>query len=298
MKKTVLSPGLLVGLSVKTRGGIEYKRQEISATQEDKTVIKRWETTSTVIDQPEYNAAQKERNRLRGLVTAVCIPTDFGCPLCPAEKESELEAAIKEAQDGASTWNAAAKYTQIHVYAIPAVIAKDSALAAEAIAAQMRELLTEARQAIQAAQPKAIKEACRKIRNMGAMLSPDLQEKTDKALKNARSIARKLVKRVEKAGESAAAVLEDINTQDLDQARYLFLDLAPLPDGEQNPEDMMPAADVQRFDGLFGGLLDGIEIPEIADEPAELDDADEEDEPGAAWAASAPDNGPAEIDVD
>lgn len=276
MKKIVLSPGFLVGLSARTHGGRKTSSTEIDSEREGARLTRELRTEIQIDDTIEYEAALKERNRLRGIITAVCIPSEFG-PLCPADREAELESAIAEAKAGEAAWNAQAKYTFISISALPAVIAQDSELAATAITAQVRDLLIKTVEAIKAADPKEIRENCKRLRNMSSMLSPELAAKADKALRNARSIARKLVKRVEKAGENAAAVLAEINAAEVDSARFEFLELSPLPEGADDGGEPLPAADMQRFDALddFAGLFDQPPTIPAADDTPDLDDDDD-----------------------
>lgn len=275
MKKIVLSPGFLVGLSARTHGGRKTSSTEIDSEREGARLTRELRTEIQIDDTIEYEAALKERNRLRGIITAVCIPSEFG-PLCPADREAELESAIAEAKAGEAAWNATAKHTFITISALPAVIAQDYELAATAITAQVRDLLIQTHKAIQAADPDEIRDNCKRLRNMSAMLSPELAEKANKALKNARSIARKIVKRVVNAGESAAQVLSEINAQEVNDARFAFLDLSPVPEGADDGGEALPAADVQRFDALddFAGLFDEMPAVPADDDAADLDDDD------------------------
>lgn len=294
MKKTMIQPGYLVGLSVKCRGGVEYKKTPVVTTHEDGREITTWETTRVLDDPTEFHAANKERGRLRAIISGLCIATPVGL-LCPKSREDELDKAIQTAQTDAQKWNTAAKFTYISVDCLPGEIAENAERAAKAITSEVRDLLQDMRGAVAKMDKDSIREAADKARSLAQMLSPELEEKVSKAVKNARSIARKIVKRVEKAGEDAASVLAEINTAELDQARFAFLDIAPTDVPQPEYAEMMPATDVQRFDSLFDGLIDEpLIVPvDLDDDAAELD-TDDTDAP----AVTVPTDEAPEIDLD
>jgi peptidyl-tRNA hydrolase len=277
MKTQTLKPGLLVALSVRMSGGITYDRVDISEVSEGGTLIRKWQTTSTIIDQAEYEAAGKRRDDIRGIIKKCCLQTAFGL-ICTLDKQPQLEAAIDQARAEAAGWNATASYNKIAVDVLPAIIARDSEAAAKAITSEVRDLLQEMRTAVQAAAPDEIKKACTKAKAIGQMLSESLQEDVDKAIAQARSIARRIVQRVEKEGAKAAEVLAECNTAAIDQARFTFLQLAPEDAPALDSGDTMPAADPQQFADLDTGL-EGLlfaPMPEQAPEAPILDDGEQD----------------------
>jgi hypothetical protein len=72
-------------------------------------------------------------------------------------------------------------------------------------------------------------------------------ERVTSAVEQARKAARTIVKRIEKKGESAASVLQDIQRGEIEKARFAFLDV-------DSPaiELSAPVADVGRFADLEG----------------------------------------------
>lgn len=271
MDVKTIKPGLLVALTSKAEGNRKYTSKEVDQQQQGASELRKWEGECFTRDVAEQEAAEKCRSEARGMIAKLCFKTDFGL-ICPEDREQELAEAIARAHAHVSAFNATAMYTRVYVDALPARIAKDDTAAAKAITKDVRELLDAMKAAIAAADPKAIRDTCNSARQIGQMLSADLEEKVSKAVANARSIARKIVARVEKAGESAAAVLADINTHDLDQARFCFGDLAPEPAGQ--PAESLPAADLQRFADLDGAGLEGLLFSPPAEDTAPALDMD------------------------
>ena len=71
----------------------------------------------------------------------------------------------------------------------------------------------------------------------------------------------KIVKRIEEAGETAAATFGDLSTGAIDGARFAFLDL----DGNAEhaaPDILMPAVNVQRVADLFAEIDQPAPSPE------------------------------------
>ena len=226
MKTSVLKPGFLVSLKTSLRGGVNYKRVDIEPdhTTEEGARVARWETARAIPDPAEFERATAARGKARSLVSAVCCASSFGL-LCPSLKESELQDAIAAARAVADAHNAGAALTHVDVYVLVGRVASDDAEAARAIASEIRELLDAMREGIKAADPTAIREAATKAKNLGAMLTVDVAGQVSAAIVEARAAARAIVQRVEKAGETAAAVVAECSTARIESARFAFLDL-------------------------------------------------------------------------
>lgn len=240
MKPQVLRPGLLVSLKTSIRGAVTYDRRDLEPEHADESGAgrrARWETIKHVPDAQALDAATAVRGKARSLVTAQCSASSFGL-LCPSARENDLADAIDAARALVTEHNRTST-AQVDVYVIAGRIAQDDAEAARAIAAEMRDLMDDILGGIKAADPEQIREAANKARAMGQMLTPGAAAKVSQAIEQARKIARELVKRVEKAGESAAAVVAEQATANIEAARFAFLDLdAP---AEISPQDA-PAA--------------------------------------------------------
>jgi len=248
MRTQVIRPGILVALRTTVSGGVSYSRVDLEARQEGDRAVRRWETTSTVEDPEEHERAAKARARARGEILKVVISsTAFGAYLCPLDRESELFAAITRARSITAEFNASAKYTQVTVNAIPARIAATDQEAAISIAGEIRDLLGAMDRGIAAMDPAAIREAASQASKLSAMLSDEQMAQVSDAIDQVRKAARTIVKRVEKGGEDAATVLQDIQRGAIEKARFALLDLdAPeAPTGET-----MPAVNVARFADL------------------------------------------------
>ena len=234
MQVSTLKPCLLVAVKTTIKGNVVYKRTDLEADhQVGEGKRARWETEREIQDAQEHEAAVKVRGQARSLIAAVCAPSSFGL-LCPISKEQDLLAAIEESRKLVNTYNFGAKLTTIGVFTIAGRIAASDYEAARAIADEVRSLMDDMSSGIKAADVSAVREAANKARALGSVLSPDIAGAVAGAVQQARSAAREIVRRVEKAGEAAADVVAELNTQCIDAARFMFLDMdevtaAPAP---------------------------------------------------------------------
>lgn len=262
MKTSVLKPGFLVSLKTSLRGNVTYRRQDIESeyTTDAGAIRAKWETEKEIADPNEFKAGTEARSEARAAVAKVCAYSpNFGF-LCPLEKENELDAAIEIARGIAREFNATANLSQLVVSVITGRIAQDDAEAARAIGNEIRELLDAMRAGIAAADPGAIREAANKARNLGSMLSADVAGQVSAAIVQAREAARAITRRVEKAGERAADVVAELQTNRISAARFAFLDI----DGAEAEREMESIAPAGR----------GIDLaPEEENRPAVFADA-------------------------
>lgn len=238
MKTQIIRPGLLVSLKTTLRGGVAYAKRTIEAEhQEGASSIAAWETTRVISDAAEHASAVVARSKARSLVTSVCCPSSFGL-LCPQVREDALAAAIEEAFAVADAHNKIAGYTRLDVYVISGRIADNDEQAARAIGSEVRDLIAAMEQGVRSASPEVIREAANKARAISGMLSPEAAAKVSAAIKEVRSVAREIVRRVEKAGEQAASVVEGLKLEALDSARFAVLDLTEEGDSNSTQQDI------------------------------------------------------------
>lgn len=223
---TTLKPGLLVSLHTRLSGGVSYRTRTIEGEHSigETATRAKWETTKTTADADEHKAAVLARASARNTVTAQCRYTDFGL-LCPAEDEPALLEALEAARVIAAGFNAEARYSRIDVYAVIGRVAADDVEATRAITAELAACCQRMEDAISKAEPEKIRDAADKARALGAMLDEAASKRLDEAIEQARANAREIVRRVSKAGESAALVVESLNMDKLQSARMAFLDL-------------------------------------------------------------------------
>lgn len=243
MKATIIRPGFLVALRTSVRGGVHYERQDLGANSRGNTLIEDWQTRKTVDDTADFAAATKARSDAGAAIRKICTQTSFGL-LCPATREKELDEAIATARDIAALHNARATTTTVNVYVLKGRIAQDDAEANRAIADEVRTLMDSMQEGIANLDAKAIRDAAAKARELGATLDTESQGKVMAAVQQARDAAKAIVKRIDKAGETAEAVLKDLATAQIESARFAFLDL----DETKPAADSTPQIDVQRFD--------------------------------------------------
>jgi hypothetical protein len=258
MKTTVIRPGILVALKSTVTGGVEYKRVDLDAGSEtpNGASVARWETTRVIVDPAEHDRAVKVRGKALGLIRGLAAATSFGL-ICPQDRESELDEAVKKARAMVEEHNDNATCTRVAIYCLKGRIASTDEEAARAISGEVRSLLDAMDRGIAQLDVAEIREAASKAASLGSMLGEDQVKAVGEAVEQARKAARVIVKRIEKEGEDAAVVLADIQRGALEKARFAFLDLAPEPaqvtEGEHAApsEPALPAVDLQRFDFDF-----------------------------------------------
>jgi hypothetical protein len=261
---STIRPGLLVSLKSTVRGGVTYERYDIrtgekistetadlkiDATKEqedDNTEVKEWVTKRTIIDKEEHARAVKCRSQALALIRKICSATSFGL-LCPNEQEGALDAAIKAARKLTENFNDLAQHSRVAVFMLKGRVASDDAEAARSLAQECGELLAAMNAGITNFDPEAIRKAANRAREVASMLSEESQGKVNDAIEQARKAARTIVKRIEKAGEDNAKVLQDIQRGLIESARVAFLDMS----GDSDEEvEAMPAVQAQRVAGI------------------------------------------------
>lgn len=268
---STIRPGILVVLKSTIVGGIAYRRVDLDVAADDidadpDAEVARWETTKIIDDPDEYERATRTRNAATGRVRRACAHTSFGL-ICPTEYEGALDAAIRDARATVDAFNVDAKHTRVGIYVLKGRIASDDAEAARAITQEIAGLVRRMDQGIASLDPDAIRDAARRAREIGGMLSEDNRTKIDGAIAEARSAARTIVKRIERDGEDKATVLAEIQRGQIDSARIAFLDMS-----ESMTGDALPSVEAQRF---FEMMADpAVDVAKVT----RTDDDDEEDE--------------------
>lgn len=239
MSTMTLKPGLLVVLSTRMEGGVQYSRVDLEASKEagDDAAVMRWETTKVVEDPAEHERASKARSKCGSLVRSVCTHTAFGL-LCRQSREAELDEAIRQAHEVAEVFNASAKTVRIAVFALKGRIAETDDQAALAVSSEMRSLLDEMQAGIGEANVSRIRDAAMRAKKMSAMLDEQTGSKVTKAVEEARNIAKDIMKKLAEGGAAAETVTDMVQKAKLEaiaNARYAFLDfeeasvVEPLP---------------------------------------------------------------------
>lgn len=224
MDKFTIQPGLLVSLHTRTEGGVEYHRYNEQSREVAGALITEWETEKLVHDPAEFKLATEARTKVRSLFAGVCVWTPFGF-ICPKADEAKLYAAAAEANAVAAAFNAAAKTCTVKFDWFPGEIAESNELAAKAIKHDLETLLRQMEKASTRGDVKELRAAAQRAKQLDRLLGnqQELKEKTGAAVKAARSIARKITKRVHKEGEDLALVLEKEATAPIRLARFALL---------------------------------------------------------------------------
>lgn len=231
---TTLRPGLLVALNTSVSGNVRYTRVDLgNETTADGARVAKWETERTIIDPVEYEAATRVRTQAGAIIRRVCVQSAFGL-LCPEDREAELNAAFVEADQVARDFNKTANITRVRVHHFAGRVAADNVQAVKAINAEVRDLLAEVQTGLSNLDAKAVREAAKRVRSLGGMLSPEAQARIQLAIDVARTAATRIVA----AGSNAAMEIDRATIARVEESRTAFLDLddvaevaAPSQDG-------------------------------------------------------------------
>jgi hypothetical protein len=262
--RTTLRPGLLVALKTKVRGNLFRETYDKTAQSENGKQWTHWKTRETIADVAEYEAAIQIRSKIRSLIRGVCAVTAFGF-LCPVKSGSDLETAIVGARQLATQFNANAKFsTRIEVNVLIGEISADDVEAVKAINSEVRDLLAQMTNGIRNVNAEAVRDAANKARALGQMLEPQAQGRIQEAIEVARDAARQITK----AGDQAAAEINEAAISRIDTMRTAFLDIPS--DGEPAAEIAAPAIGARALD-LEPRELEPREL-ELRDEPEPTSD--------------------------
>jgi len=216
MRHSTLRPGLLVSLKTSVMGNVSYQRRDII----NEASHSKWETDRIIADPAEHEAASKARNAARSLIAKVCTASAFGL-LCPEADSDKLEAAIKDARKITEEFNSKAALSRVHVYVITGKVASDDVEAVKAINSEVRELLADMETGLKNMDPKVIRQAASKAKEVGGMLTAEAAARVQIAIDAARASATAMVK----AGEQAAAEVDLSTIRRIKEMRTSFLDL-------------------------------------------------------------------------
>lgn len=229
MSVVALRPGLLVSLSTRMSGGVEYRRTDLDVDKPatDGAKVERWETVKVVADPEEHERASKTRGKCGSLIRAVCTKSAFGL-LCPSADKDKLDAAIAEARQLAADFNATAKTVQIGVYVLKGQIAESDREAARAILSEMRELIEGMRRGIRSGDVVAVREAASQAKKIAVMLDDENAKTITTAVTEARDYAKAIAKKLVE-GDDAKEFAEKVEFRALDESRFAFLDFDEAP---------------------------------------------------------------------
>ncbi|UGY15217.1 hypothetical protein HAP48_0042950 [Bradyrhizobium septentrionale] len=219
---TTIRPGRIVVLRTTITGNVNYTKSVIEAERVEADGAKRakWETERVVINPDEYEEATTLRDKVRQTIAGLCIKTTFGL-LCSEEKVEKLEAAFTEARRLADEFNGRASTTQINVFVIAGRVAADDVEAMRAINSEVRELMQDMETGLQNLDAKAVRDAAKKARLLGSMLSDDASERVKQAIETARKAANDMVK----AAETSSAEIDLQAIRKITESRTAFLDI-------------------------------------------------------------------------
>lgn len=222
LMNTTIRPGRIVVLRTTITGNVNYSKLVIDAEriEEDGKKRARWETERVVNNPEEYDEATTLRDKVRQTIAGLCIKTTFGL-LCSEEKADKLEAAVTEARRLADEFNGRAATTQINVFVIAGRVAADDVEAMRAINSEVRSLMQDMEAGLQNLDAKAVRDAAKRAKQLGSMLSEGASERVQQAIDVARKAATDMVK----AAETGSAEIDLQSIRKITESRTAFLDI-------------------------------------------------------------------------
>lgn len=221
MRTNTLRPGFLVALKTSVKGNVRYEYTDIEPEHltKDGQQLARWETSRSVADPAEHEAAKKIRSKVCTIVRAVCVRSSFGL-LSPEKSADALDSALTEGRRLVDVFNTTAKVTEVRVFILVGRIVPDDLEALRAISSEASDLLALMAEGIKTLNVESVRDAASRARDLGRMLSADAQTRIGTVVEEARAAAREIAK----SGEQAAAEIYKQTIRNIDEARLCFLD--------------------------------------------------------------------------
>jgi hypothetical protein len=228
LRQTTLRPGLLVRFNTAIRGNKKQTSTIIEALHitDDGEAKERVEIDRRTSDPDEQAEAEQVRSKMRALVCSACVQTEFNL-FCPEDRADKLEKRIEEACALADEFNSRARITRIDASYITAKIDSDDVQAMREIRVEASRLIDEITGRMKGAGLgddgiEATRDALKKAKRLGRMLSPEAQA----SLEGTVQMAREALSEIKKVGEANAAEETKRAIAALEQQRLAFLDLS------------------------------------------------------------------------
>ena len=217
-----IKPGLLVSVKTRQHGGVSYTKRDIEAPRvtESGAQVSRWETDKFVYDPDETERAQQVANRARYLVTRHCVKTEMQQLLCPNDRRQELRDAVAEARALVAEFNQTASFTEIQIDVWVGEIVDNGVDAAQQIFASQQAFLNEMIDGLKEMDPKKVRAAINKSRDLGQMMSGQANEMLIEATRVAETARQRIVA----AGEKAIVAIDLEAISKIGSVRNSFLD--------------------------------------------------------------------------
>lgn len=217
-----IKPGLLVSVKTRQHGGVSYTKRDIEAPRvtESGAQVSRWETDKFVFDPDETERAQQVANRARYLVTRNCVKTEMQQLLCPNDRRQELRDAVAEARALVAEFNASASFTEIQIDVWVGEIVDNGVDAAQQIFASQQAFLNEMIEGLKELDPKKVRAAINKSRDLGQMMTGQANEMLTEATRVAEAARQRIIA----AGENAIVAIDLEAITKIGSVRNSFLD--------------------------------------------------------------------------
>ncbi len=292
----VMGQGFIVVLKSDVTGGYTNLRFPLGDEPEgEHGQLRKWRTEKHIAHVEALARAEKVRSDARNIVVKACRKTPVALFL-PASDEPKFETALAAANALITEHNVKAieegTPVKVALFALRGRIGGESSRAAElaSIKSCAADLLAQLGAAVAAGDVKTLRDLATQARSLGPMLEDGSEGRTklDRAVKQARAVAKAIVARVVEQGELLADVLASAQTSAIAEARFAFEVVSV--DDDESDEEAPDAADVAAAIALADdGLADDILLPGLTEgdgpppwiDPEAAEDLDEEDDQGA-----------------
>lgn len=290
-----LKPGYLVNLSVRERGGITYRREDLGTTREGLREESSWKTERDIADVEEHALAVEVRGKARSLIAGACVQTPFVL-MCLTDSFPLFTERKAEAEGLVAAFNAKAAHCQLHLHCTWGTIAESSREAVESLRNDISYMLAELKGAAEAQDVGKLRDLASRCKAAGELLEDSPQSSAlQKAVKAARSLAKATAKAVADGADSLEKELADINLAPINAATFLFLGGAaaqgePVIDHQLTILDALEPEEAEELSGIAASeaqelghaaifaagqemeaALDSILSPSLAQELADVD---------------------------
>jgi hypothetical protein len=247
MERRIIKPSILVGLKSTISGGIKYNRTDLERSRVDDNGTERakWETTRLIDNKEEYEEAVKVRGKAVSNIRRLCTPFELGL-VCLVDRIEELEEAIVESKQMVREFNDKSTYSRINIFPSTWEARDNGEDAVRQLSAEVAKIIEEMQTGIDNFDVKNIRKAANKARSLAGVLEKEQEDILNEAISQARKAARMFVKRIEKEGERAEAVMAEVRRNELTKARVTFLDYSEEKEEETTSEDNQPTPIVER----------------------------------------------------
>jgi hypothetical protein len=214
---------MLISPKVSCLGGVNVEREVIDTQKDGKEETSIVKSTKTILDIDEFKESRQLRRQLKSKLLKLGFQTSIGIIVNQAniEKVGEIK---KEIDNEIKEFNEYSEYIRMKLRMPIFHFTGDNEAAVSVVLDDLNETLGLMKEAVEAADFKAIRNVAKKLRNYDTILPEDAAQRVVEAVASAKKQAKKFRRRLEKEGDSLEQVQKDIDTSPIDIARLMLID--------------------------------------------------------------------------